>query len=86
VRLRTVLAAAALMAVVGCGGDEPVPLEKVPAPVLQAAEKALPGLKFQKAYKGQYKGEVAYEVQGKTKTGEVREVEVTGSGKVFNIE
>ena len=76
----------------GCGarnvfeGDEMVPLEKIPAPVLEAAKKAIPGITFNKAWKSKIEGQDAYEIVGKTKDGKTREVEVSVTGTVLNIE
>lgn len=78
--------------VTGCGvgnvfdGEELVPLEKIPAPVLEAAKKAIPGITFNKAWKSKIEGQDAYEIVGKTKDGKTREVEVSVAGKVLNIE
>jgi hypothetical protein len=85
------LAGTALAAILGCGGSgfdggRQVPLEEVPAPVMNATANSAPGVKFDRAFKGRYKGEDAYEIQGITERRQVREVDVTGSGKVFNIE
>ncbi len=91
-RLRTVLAAVGLAAVVGCGareafeGEETVPIDRVPAPVLEAAKKALPGIKITKAWKAKVNGQDAYEVQGKTKDGKIREAEVSVTGTLLNVE
>ena len=53
-RLRAVIAGC-LAAAAGCGagnvfeGETSVPLDKVPAPVMEAAKKALPGVTFTRA-------------------------------------
>jgi hypothetical protein len=87
--LMTMLAAAALAAS-GCGEDEetlePVPLDKLPAGSLEAAAKAVPGVKFDRARKAKYNGQDAFEILGKDKRGKTREVEVSTEGKVVNIE
>ena len=84
-----VLAAAC---VAGCGGgnvfegEEMVPLEKISPSVMEAAKKAVPGITFNKAWKSRIDGQDAYELVGKTRDGKTREVEVSVSGKVLNIE
>jgi len=90
---RGILLTLALAALnVGCGaedsfeGNELVALEKIPAPAMDAAKKAVPGITFNKAYKARIDGQDAFEIVGKTANGKTREVEVTGAGKVLNIE
>jgi hypothetical protein len=87
---RKILISGLLLLALGCGGkpqsDEVVPLDKVPAPVMDAARKTLPGLKFDTAYKMKVRGKDAYEVRGKDKRGKVREVEVSTTGEVLEIE
>ena len=58
-------------------GDEIVPIEQVPANVMEVARKQLPGYTFDTAYKMKIDGKDAYEVRGKDKSGKVREVEVS---------
>jgi hypothetical protein len=74
----------------GCGGrpqaDPIVPIEQVPAPVMEAARKKLPGYTFNTVYKMKIDGKDAFEVRGKDKRGKVREVEVSATGEVLGIE
>jgi hypothetical protein len=74
----------------GCGEvlerDEAVPLEKVPEPVMKAARKALPDVKFQSAWKEKAGGEDAYEVRGQNARGRIRDVKVSASGKVLELD
>jgi hypothetical protein len=74
----------------GCGGppqsDEVVPVDKVPAPVMEAARKQLPGFTFDTVYRMKVDGKDAYEVRGKDRRGKVREVEVSADGEVLAIE
>jgi hypothetical protein len=76
--------------VLGCEsepkGDEIVPIERVPANVMEVARKQLPGFTFDTAYKMKIDGKEAYEVRGKDKRGKVREVEVSDAGEVIAIE
>jgi hypothetical protein len=89
--------AAALMAcsLVGCGdGDDDdvgkvktaIPMDEVPAVVLNAAKATAPDLTFYAAYKDTFKGQDSIELKGKTKTGKIREIEVSPDGKVLGTE
>jgi uncharacterized membrane protein YkoI len=79
-----------LFALVGCENepkaDQIVPMEQVPAKVLEAARKELPGYTFDTAYKMKIDGKDAYEVRGKDKRGKVREVEVSPTGEILGVE
>ena len=75
----------------GCAGsppesDEIVPIDRVPANVMEVARKQLPGFTFDTVYKVKIDGKDAYEVRGKDKRGKVREVEVSATGEVLGIE
>ena len=79
-----------MVAALGCENepksDDIIPIEQVPAKVMEAARKELPGLKFDTAYKMKIEGKDAYEVRGKDKRGKIREVEVSATGEVLGIE
>jgi hypothetical protein len=80
-----------LLFTVGCAndppkGDEIVPIEKVPANVMEVARKQLPGFTFDTVYKMKTDGKDAYEVRGKDKRGKVREVDVSAEGEVIAVE
>ncbi|HZT79394.1 MAG TPA: hypothetical protein VFA26_04185 [Gemmataceae bacterium] len=85
--MRLVITVLLLAVAVGCSGakakDEVVPIDQVPPPLLKVARETLPDVKFDRARK---KPDGVYEIQGKTKAGKVREVEVDPSGKVVAIE
>jgi uncharacterized membrane protein YkoI len=66
--------------------DDIVPIEQVPANVMEVARKQLPGFTFDTVYKMKIDGKDAYEVRGKDKKGKVREVEVSATGEVLAIE
>jgi hypothetical protein len=74
----------------GCHGrlesDESVPIEKVPAPVMKAAREALPDVTFSSAWKESAGGEDAYEVRGQNARGRIRDVKVSASGKVLELD
>lgn len=88
---RPALLAASLLAV-ACGcerpplADEVVPIDRIPANVMEVARKELPGYRFHTATKFKADGEDAYEIRGKDARGKTREVEVSASGKVIEIE
>jgi hypothetical protein len=66
-------------------GDETIELSKVPLPVRQAAEKAVPGIKLMEAAKGMEDGQVIYTVGGEDPKGRAAEVEATADGKIVAI-
>ncbi len=67
-------------------GDEPVPIDKVPPLVMETARKELPGFTFDTVFKMKVDGKDVYEVRGKDKRGKTREVEVSDTGKVLEVE
>ena len=80
-----------LIFALGCASSLPtsdviVPIDQVPANVMEVARKQLPGYKFDTAYKVKIDGKDAYEVRGKDSRGKVREVEVSATGEVLAIE
>jgi len=80
-----------LIFAVGCASSPPqsddiVPIDQVPANVMEVARKQLPGYTFDTAYKMKIDGKDAYEVRGKDRRGKVREVEVSATGEVLAIE
>jgi hypothetical protein len=75
----------------GCGAKPEVPnpevsLDEVAPELLQVATKTLPGVKFESARKKKVGGEEVFEIRGKLPNGKVREVEVSVSGKVVEVE
>ena len=88
---KTSFCVAAMILALGCDsqpkGDEIVPIDRVPAPVMKSAREKLPGYTFETtAYKMTIDGKEAYEVRGKYKRGKVREVEVSATGEVLAVE
>jgi hypothetical protein len=96
-----VLRAGALAAIVlglpGCGEHDQsleltkqaVKIDEVPAPVRDAARKAIPGVNFNEAWKNlDGKGKFhSYEVRGKNAAdGKIREVRVSLSGEILEME
>jgi hypothetical protein len=89
-RSKTALMACLLMTAWGCGEEiirlETVPLDKLPPGSMEAATKALPEVKFSEARKAKFNGRDAFEIRGKDKRGKIREVEVSTSGQILEIE
>lgn len=92
---RWCLALLMIAGVVGCGGEDsddvaeikkPMPLDQVPAIVMKAAKKSAPGLTFFAAYAGKYDGKDAIELKGKTRSGQIKELEVSPEGKILGTE
>ena len=87
---KTFLVVLLIIIFVGCENepksDDIVPIEQVPANVMEVARKQLPGYTFDTVYKMKIDGKDAYEVRGKDKRGKVREVEVSATGEVIAIE
>jgi hypothetical protein len=84
------MAALALAAAAGCGETQetktPVAMGDIPAAVVKAAQKELPDVAFDAAFKEKVGKVDAFELRGKDKTGKVREVEVSREGKVLGVE
>lgn len=78
----------------GCGGDsgdvakvkKALPMDQVPAVVLKAAKDAEPGLTFFAAYTTKYEGKDSIELKGKTKSGQIKEIEVSPDGRVLETD
>ena len=66
--------------------DQIVPMDQVPTNLLEIARKELPGIKFDTAYKMKVNGKDAYEIRGKNTQGKTREVELSATGEVLEIE
>lgn len=97
VALRCALGVLLIVASSGCRDDELPPnivrtvitIEEVPANVLEAAKKALPGVALQDAWKNLDRSTKAlhsYEVRGRAANGKVREVRVSTEGKILEME
>lgn len=82
---------ACLLLAAGCSKapgpkDQVVPLEQVPQAAIEAAQKELPDIKFQTAWKKKVGDEEVYELRGKNAQGRVREAEVYADGRIYEIE
>lgn len=78
------------LACVGCAAKEAettvVPIADVAPDLVAVAQKTLPNVKFTSARKIEVNGEEAYEIRGAMPNGKIREVEVSVSGKVIEVE
>ena len=74
---------------IGCGKlsaceaeqTEMIPIDKVPAAVMDKAKEELPGVTFDTAWKEQEGNVEFFEVRGKTKEGKTRDVKISSDGK-----
>ena len=84
------------LALAGCGERDDLPgfgrrtikVEEVPAPAMDAAKKALPQITFNEAWKNiDPKGQLhSYEIRGTAANGKIREVRVSPTGEVLEME
>ena len=85
--MRRILTALLLMVAVGCQGEpkgeENVPLEQVPDPVMKTAKKELPDIEFSQAWKTPNGN---YEVRGKNKNGKTRDIQVKPTGEIVEVD
>jgi hypothetical protein len=67
-------------------GEERVSLDKVPAAAKAAADKAIPGVRWEKAEKEREHGKLVYELKGSDPKGKEVKVEVSPDGKQVTVE
>jgi hypothetical protein len=97
--LRATLSAfylAAAFLALGCENDrppntyrQPFEVASLPEEVRESAKKALPGVTFQDAWKNldsSTKALHSYEIRGRASNGKVREVRVSPSGEILEME
>jgi len=95
--LGAVALVAALLWFAGCGDRDQQPemtkqavkFDEVPAPVRDAAKKAIPGVGFNEAFKNlDREGKLhSYEIRGKSAAnGKIREVRVSLTGEILEME
>ncbi len=80
-----------LILLAGCGAKQSapnqfVPIAEIEPQLVKVAEETLPDVKFESARKIQVNGEDVFEIRGKMPNGKIREVEVSVSGKVVEVE
>jgi hypothetical protein len=81
--MRIVLVACLLAGCSSASQEKLVPLEAVPATVLEVARAKLPEVEFKQALQ---RADDRYEVRGTDKTGKVRTINLTSAGEVLEIE
>jgi uncharacterized membrane protein YkoI len=67
-------------------GEERVSLDKVPAVAKAAADKAIPGARWEKAEKEREHGKMVYELKGRDPKGKKVKVEVSPDGNEVTVE
>lgn len=75
-----------LFSLSGCGSkpkDALVPLEKIPTNLMSIAEEKLPEVKFEQCVQ---RSDGRYEISGKDARGKVREIEISPTGEILEIE
>lgn len=75
-----------LCAILGCGKNkqkQALPIDQVPERVMSVAREKLPEVAFDRALK---KANGDYEVLGKDKRGKVRELDITPTGEIVEVE
>jgi hypothetical protein len=74
----------------GCGAEPApnafVPVAQVSPDILKAAKSALPNVAFESARKIKVQGQDAFEIRGKMPNGKIRELVVSTSGKVIEVD
>jgi uncharacterized membrane protein YkoI len=63
--------------------DTLVPLEKIPENLMTIAREKLPGITFEQAVQ---RKDGRYEISGKDERGKVREIEISPTGEILEIE
>jgi hypothetical protein len=84
--MRTALMLVLITAFAGCSSrapDAPIELDKLPPSLLKISQEKLPDVKFERAVR---KPNGIYEISGRDKKGKVRDVELTESGEVTEVE
>lgn len=85
----TALALAAALAAGGCGGTaetkDPIPMGQVPSVVVNAAQKRLPGVGFDAAFRLKAGKVNSYVIRGKDKAGKIQEVKISPEGKILGV-
>ncbi len=83
--LTCALGCASLKSTFGGEDEKEVPLSEVPAPALQAAQRAVEGIILTEAEMDMEDGRTVYDIEG-TANGVEYEIEVTADGKILEVE
>ena len=85
--MRILLLIAFSLLLVGCENETPrgenVPLDKVPQAVMDVAKQKLPGITFEQAWTTPTGN---YEVRGRDPKGKVRDIQLTPSGEIVEVD
>ncbi len=86
---KRLLAVLLILFAAGCASeprkDPVVPHEQIPAAAMQSVSKQMRGYRFHIAYKIKVDGKDAYEIHGKNKEGDIREIDVSPSGEILAV-
>ena len=66
--------------------DQVIPIARVPPDLMAKARRELPGITFDTVYKLKVNNVDAYEIRGKNARGKIREIELSATGDVLEIE
>jgi len=87
--MKKTLLAVWILVAAGCESeprkDPVVPHDQIPAPAMASVSKQMRGYRFHIAYKIKVDGEDAYEIHGKNKQGDIREIDVSPSGEILEV-
>lgn len=82
--------AALALAAGGCGGTtetkDPIQMGQIPIVVATAAQKRLPGVGFDAAFKVKVGKVNSFAIRGRDKAGKIQEVKVSPDGKILGVE
>jgi len=80
----------------GCGEEgvtsstirSKIALKDLPEPIMKAAQKAIPDCEFEDAFENRENGKTlqSYEIRGRNKRGKIREVRVSLTGEILEME
>ena len=76
----------ALLLSLGCAAESPataIKIEEVPESLMKIAKEKLPEVTFEQALK---RADGTYEIRGKDKRGKSRDIDMTATGEVIEIE
>jgi hypothetical protein len=88
--LKTLLASACLLVLLGCGErrvrGRGIPIDEVPETVLKAAKAKLPDVDFDSAWIEKDGDKDAYEISGHNREAKIRDVKVSASGEILEVD
>ncbi|HEV3166489.1 MAG TPA: hypothetical protein VGZ22_20865 [Isosphaeraceae bacterium] len=88
--LRTMGPMCVVALAIGCGETrergQNLRISQLPPKALEAAQKRLPEVSFNSAWMEKEGGQATYEIRGMSKSGKIRDVKVTASGEVLEVD